>query len=803
MADKKYEVQVDFTLGQQSKAKLEKDIADVQSKAGTKATAIPGQPSSKQVSEEILGPWAKEINEIEDEMGRLGAAQQKVWDAGKKASKEYATVVGDSTKAVDELASSVLKQVGSEELQTKQLKQIRARASELRAESSILRRSAADLELFSRAALVGGTAILGGIFAYANKYVKEAKEATVVTVKWKEAQDDITKSSGRIGEVLAREALPFLRQAATFMKDATTFIESHPEVVPAAIKAGEILIGIGIIGKAVQTGIRLVADALTIQSSFLRLQAARIDEANAIKYLEAAGIMSQAANKNLGGGAAGGVGATGIAAALGEATVLLGSFTGGLIITDKLFDKLEKHDVTLSDYITTFKQALAIDAKNLGDFFGKNADWSLKPGQQSGPENLGNEWFKKLGVSLGLLKDDADAAADSLDKIDLSSVANSPARDQILKAYEDYLNDEQDLLNKYNEDKKNVIANALSDELAENRKYASSVDKINSQLSSSLSKAFADFQKANAEADRQYAEQHQQILEDEADDLAKIQSDLQEKLAKLAQENSEKQAELLAARDAVGLLKQQRRNREAQNEAIRDAAKESRERREQTQRRLSDLRESYEAEKAERAVAYAERVKEIRQQAADQLKELEIQHKEEIARIRLQKNEKIKELDAQFIAERNRRYQYFVAQIRDLDASLLGEQTRRRLKQAEMLRDLDAWLISYRTHLQAGLNSLSTTNPTRDMGGYVTKGLYRMAWDGNREFVLSSSTTRAAERLLGGNLSQELIMSAFRGGIGTQANYYDQRRIDSPMSREQLSLARDTAIEAVSSILGG
>ena len=53
----------------------------------------------------------------------------------------------------------------------------------------------------------------------------------------------------------------------------------------------------------------------------------------------------------------------------------------------------------------------------------------------------------------------------------------------------------------------------------------------------------------------------------------------------------------------------------------------------------------------------------------------------------------------------------------------------------------------------------------RQAGGYVGRGLYNLG-EAGREFVLSAPTTRAAEGLTGGSLSQDAVLASLIAGGG-------------------------------------
>lgn len=83
--------------------------------------------------------------------------------------------------------------------------------------------------------------------------------------------------------------------------------------------------------------------------------------------------------------------------------------------------------------------------------------------------------------------------------------------------------------------------------------------------------------------------------------------------------------------------------------------------------------------------------------------------------------------------------------------------------------------------------------PGHDYTGYAYTGTYAMAQDGQREFVLSGSATKAAERRLGAQLNEQNVMGAIGGG-GRQVVWNDHRTFNSALSQDDLDLIkRETA----------
>jgi len=648
---------------------------------------------------------------------------------------------------------------------------------------------------FSATGLALGTGLVGGIFAGANKYVSSAKVANEITLEWKKSQDSLNKSGERVGAVLAREALPLLRQAARLASEAAGFVESHPEIVRAALNAGLITAGIGAIGVAVSKGIKLYADAIYLTTVGTQLTAAKLMDTAADKQLLAAGYTSRGIGlgKAAQGAQTGGeiaqdlrknlLGTGGMAAVVGQVVVLLGSFAAGLVVADKAFDALEGRDYKFADYVTQVKQGIAIDAKRIADFFA-NGDYSFKAGQQGLDPNTGNEVFRKVATALGLLKNESDEAANSLDNLS-HSISESAERDAIVKAYQDYKEADKELVRNHYRERDKIIQDALAAERASNSKFASDVTRVRTNLSSALGKAYADFQRNEEKAQQDYAEQRSQIIRDSGEEIRNIETTLQEDLRKLKQDSLDKERELTANRDALGLAKQRESYNQEHDERIREANQEIAQRRRDLAVKLNDLQASFVREREQRYAEYQARSAELRANAEAEIKQLQEQHAEELRNIRQQRIDRIKELNAQLQDEQKRRREALIATIRDLDAALLGEERLREQYYAATLRELDAFLNAYKTKASS-LTGAVLGN--RALGGYVNDGLYKLH---QGEFVLNPATTRLLESMIGTQLTQGNVAGNVNNNRSISLT--DQRRFDSSLgAAERRAIKKDT-----------
>lgn len=813
-------VKVQIQLDEEEAAKLLKNvdtIANEVGKVGTESTAEAVQQQNN-LSKAIKG--SIEQYEFEDE--QLNELLRTARQLGKD-EQFYALI---AKKGYTEGIIAVKQMLGLKKqdnsLTKEQIQLINLRATELRHESIALRRGAADLNLFSQAAVVTGTATIASIMLMAKQYSDSLREAEVDASKFAAAQNRLASAKNRIGQVFARESIPFINDMTRIVDKAAQFLERHPEIVPIAIKAGEILVGVGVIGKGIATATRLTADFLAIQSSILRLIAARaLEQKAAATQLAAAELMNVAADKQilagevqagasntstartglLGLGGAAGIGTTIGAGVLSVAAVN--------IALAKQFDKLEKElpgrFKGIVDYIGRVMTAVpgfplvqsfrdlekvaARDIPLLQAFVDKLRGIEEVTGRTS------HQPARRVNIA----------------EILPSSVELSEHLDEMLEAYSKYKADDLALVADHYDKRKDIVADGLEAERKENEKYAKIVADIRNDLQRKLADLTRNYERQTAEAERKHALDRAKIIRDAGDDILKIEQELQEKLRKLALEHADKRDELLAARDALGLVKEQRRYQREQDEARREANLEIARRRGDIAQKLADLDREYAEERARRFADYQERIKEAQLAAADRAKAAAEEHAAELKQIREQTIKKLQEEDRRFAEERKRLYNQFVQRLRDLDAFYLGEQRLIRQRHTEMIAELDAFLLNYRSRMKATYTAIvsdagGTTGSTggktgtRAFGGYATFGNYRLGDSGSGgkgpdEFVMSGATTQAAERLIGGRLNQANLLMALAGskGSGSSITWNDNRRFDSRLSlADRRAIMEDT-----------
>jgi len=663
--------------------------------------------------------------------------QTKVVNGAKVASKE----LGKELKTVKEVEDDVREAARkTNELLTKQ--------------ASLLAKTASQLTRFGTGAMVGGTAILGGLFAEANRYAKEAKNATAATIQWNAALASLATSRKRVDETIAQTILPYLREASQIVDTASRFIQANPQIVTAALTVGASLVTIGALAKVLAVPIKLMSDRLYYM--------AQIAEIAALK--ENTTQLAIANGKALVGG---GGGASAILTTLIPIVVIaiaaflgaqVGSGIGNTIgmATDKNW-KIQSTGDAIQTAIKAFQipgLALAAYLQNLGVISSKTgqtikdlAQWirdlyNLKnPGMPPGfnPPVAANT-YNPAGTSGGRRYVSPYTKAEPGT---MEYVGVSPQQEQTILSL---------------------------------RQVDNSLAELKTNYTATLQSITADFLKNQQQAETEYANQRARVVREGSLEIQRIEQDSQRRLAKLALDHEDKMYSLTLQRDALGIVQEQRDYARAREEEEGNTNLEIKRRRADIALKLADMAKQY---KVERAMA-------VQQYQA----QLAIEKQKYIAQ------------QSVLIAQRN-----------DLLLFLNDERTWRQKYNAAILADLAIYAAAWRATLASALIPGSIPGGGgaggsyhKAAGGYADYGQYLLGDNpfggrGPREFVLSGRTTRAAEQMLGGQITQQGLIAAL-SGAGGGLHIVDNSRYATTISASDRRSIRQGAVADVMTIVG-
>lgn len=630
----------------------------------------------------------------------------------------------------------------------------------------------------SRTGLAVSGVVVGGILAEANRYAKEAEgagKATAATREWTRATEELAAARARVDTVLLRESLPLLQQAAKIATQASRFVERNPEIVQAALKVGVVVAGLSAVGLAVSKGIRLYADVQALALGAQELAAAKLQDIAADKQLIAARLRAGTAGIPI---PAGGAAAAGTTGGLVAAATSVGLIVAGVIAA--------KYAVDLTNIVLE-KTGIARD---IADAQRTIQETSKRP---------------YPGIITGARQTAGTASGASLGVASMASLggdlATSSHRDAVVSAFAKWQDEEAEIIREAAEQRIKIVANSEKQIASETAKYNKQVTSINSSARKREESITSSFLKESARAEADYQERRAQIIRDGGESIRDIEEAHQERLRKMTQDHDERVQELTASRDALGLAKEARRFNQGQDEENRNTRLEIAKRRQDLAERLAELDREHKIEQAQRLAQFQEALAENEAQRKEQLKEAAAAHAEEMSQIRAQRAQQLRELQEGLNAERLRRREVFIAQIRDLDAALLGERSLKSRYYNLMLADAERFLAAYR----ATQARIAAATPTHDFTGYAYTGMYRMAANGQPEYVLSGAATKAAENIIGGRLTQDSLLSALLSGAGRQSRSLtinDHSRFDGRISASQVRAIKQETIGAIARELG-
>lgn len=647
----------------------------------------------------------------------------------------------------------------------------------------------------SRGIALASSAALAGAYALAQKYIVSTDDNTQLTERWKEATDNLTESQMRIGKVVASQLLPVIEKAAEIAEKLADFAEENPELIKRGLE------GLGAIS-AIATVVSTIAGTAQVL-----LQGVKILEKITGSSVFA-GLAKGAASKGGGmlfapaGGeiAAGGAGLAGAAPAIGVAIA-------GVVAVElerRLLNAAMGTDKSWGDIGETAKQAAQLPTKLL--ILGLREAGAISEDTAKRLNDVGNELWN-LGKKAEDTGENLDAAADGLGRL-----AGSDVEKQIVDAYTDMIEADLEQTKQYAEARAQIIKNGQEQEKEIARQTAEAIKNIVKNYNEAVKDITASYTEASIDAEEQYQEARRDAAEDAARDIERIQENLQIQLEQMEEQHNANVKELTAARDAVGLVKENERYQKERDQAIENAEREIAERKEALERQLNDLKEAHAKEEAERKEAYEKALEEAKKQELEQIAEAKRRAAEELARSREQNAKQLEDLKKHNDEEFRRRHDAFIKMVRDLDASLIGEQDLKKQYYQKMLADAQAFLDAYQATMPSSPTQTTTTTANsangintklRNIPARSNDDGYALAMNGSPKFVMNGSATRMAERLIGGQLTQARVLAAISGSGGKSLTVNDNRRFDGmipPSVRREIA---DEAINGFAEVLNG
>lgn len=539
-----------------------------------------------------------------------------------------------------------------------------------------------------------GDAILSPLMRASQLFLSAADQSDPLVMRWKSEMGEIQDAWLRIGRVATEELLPLLERASDFMDSLADFVEANPDLVKVAlISAG---------------GLKVAGQGLQLAGSTAMLF-------GALKQLGMLG----------GAGVAGGTMAGTGAAALPLLPL------AGIPIGLGAYEMMAKSDYGRRHNLANLGQYSSVGAYFLGKSFGGSL-----VGQSLGyDQSLGLEWFRRMGEMTGVIQKQADAAKENAEAQRISSSA--------LDAFRSYQESINTLEERYEEQRNAIV-----------QQYARQRVQIEAEYERQRADFIQDFARQESDALIDYYNQRRKTAQAYRIETRRAEEDHRRRMLAMQKEHNRRTAELVDARDALGLAREMRSYEDQRRQAEQEHIIEMRRRDQDFARQIAEMEYQF-------AVQRQRRLRDFNQQLA----EMDAQHAAQMQQLRQQEAERLKILDEGYEKEKQTLARRLRETILLIDANLLRGQAELQARSAKLLQDFQRWLqgvsfspsvAGYQDHYyQLGVFG-------RAEGGYVDNGIYRMGERG-REFVLSHQMTRRAEQIVGGSLTQESVLSALSG----------------------------------------
>jgi TP901 family phage tail tape measure protein len=591
-----------------------------------------------------------------------------------------------------------------------------------------------------------------------------------VTARWNAAWK-------RIGKAATESALPALEELAALMDKIGRYAEEHPATVKAILESGALLVGVGALVKAASSGIRLYADWQMIGAAATMLTASE-------NMLTAAGVQQTATGGKLLGGLGGGLGV------LGKLGLTVLSVYGGLEVGSRVVGQVRGETVTIRDALEEIweytrksaaltagtggaltalllgedpSEAFDIAAYEAGKLFGLIEEEGQPAAKTTGDElrdwnvELERARRKVQGVGADLMQ------IPSTMETGLAKFSESEL--QAFDLLDQYLRDRKALIERQNEALYEMQQDFLEREEELHQSYLQKRADLEKELRQVVedplwrtTKEVIESQKRQADAYEEYQKR-----------IAQTEAEYQKRLRELRENHEDVMEDLEASRDARGILAERRRYRRA----VRDAEERKDAEVEAAEERWQEIVKT-EREKL------AEMREERKRDLEERLRELDENYQEETQKRRLEFEKRYQEKQAQNQKELQ---QFDRAQSERL-AKIMGweERVRDALRRSYIDREGDLrdhlaqmermYLEAYDMISQMSSEAMTPEEYRRwheeirghQAGGYAPRGVYRLG-EAGREFVLSTSTTRALERAAG-HLTQAKVVGMATGVVG-------------------------------------
>ena len=316
------------------------------------------------------------------------------------------------------------------------------------------------------------------------------------------------------------------------------------------------------------------------------------------------------------------------------------------------------------------------------------------------------------------------------------------------------------------------------------------------------------YQAEMADMEDSYYKDRAEAAEAHGLDVARAEADHQKQMRRMAEDSKERQRSAIRARDATGLLEERRSYDKDRGRAEEDHRDDMARRSEDFALQLAQMEQAFREQQVARERAFTEQLAalEIRMReeqniqstaAEDELvaiEEARVQelrglhdHNQETETAHKDSRDKQKqELDRSLDEQLSLARQSYNQSIQDAESNWTQQRQAQGVFMAGELQELQSHYTDRLRLLQGWMQQANVVIrppgalglPGRQAGGYMGRGTYSVG-EAGEEFALSHQTTRRAEQLAGGGLSQERLLALMGRGGGASISLQQTVQIGS------------------------
>lgn len=341
-----------------------------------------------------------------------------------------------------------------------------------------------------------------------------------------------------------------------------------------------------------------------------------------------------------------------------------------------------------------------------------------------------------------------------------------------------------------------IAADAATDQENIAAKLADDIVSLDKRTVNERLQVMTSYASEAAEAEVQYYQERADAAASYGLETQRMEEDHQKEMRRMREDSEERQRGAIRSRDALALRDERRSYGKERGRAEEDYGIDAARRSQDFAIQIAQMEQAFREQEAERLRNYEKQLVDLQVQIAKEEEELKkaaeeesnIREEQRVNDLRIANDQKV---EAEITAKDSAKTQLGI-----LDKSLTDQETTAKASYDKQRQDLGFWTEeewqtkkNHYNNLLAQTQAWANDNAVAykqglprppiglQAGGYALGGIRRVGEQG-REFMLSNAATTAAERMMGGQLTQQGLLAMMAagqsGGSSSEINFNQQ-----------------------------